>query len=134
MTDKEIIRCKYKFQNNDKFNGKDYCTLFNEVCSDVEFVCDKNCQVFEDYKQLKRLEQENAELKAENERLKERQINWFNQEANVYKQTLQEIKAICKMDCGDCPYNQDCDCNYQECEEAKIDDILDLITKAEINE
>lgn len=59
----EEIICRYKFHNNEKFNGKEYCTLFNEVCSDVEFVCDKNCQVYEDYKQLKRLEQENKELK-----------------------------------------------------------------------
>lgn len=58
----EEIICRYKFQNNEKFNGKEYCTLFNEVCSDVEFVCDKNCQVYEDYKQLKRLEQENKAL------------------------------------------------------------------------
>lgn len=60
----EIIKCKYKFQNNEKFNGKVYCTLFNELCENIYFVCDTNCQVFEDYKQLKRLEQENEELKA----------------------------------------------------------------------
>ena len=125
MTDKEIIRCKYKFQNNDKFNGKDYCTLFNEVCSDVEFVCDKNCQVFEDYKQLKRLEQENAELKAENERLKERQINWFNQEANVYKQTLQEIKAIVVGIRSYLEVPTPKDVRYE------MDRILDFINKAE---
>lgn len=55
----------------------------------------------------------------------------FYEMVKEYKQTLQEIKKICKMDCGDCQYNQDCDCNFEECEEAKIDDILDLITKAE---
>ena len=45
-------KCKYKFQDKDKFNGKEYCTLFNELCQDVNFVCDKNCQVYEDYKKL----------------------------------------------------------------------------------
>ena len=110
-------------------------------------LCDKDCY----YKQLKRLEQENAELKAENERLKEEietrdnLIDHFRDEAlyratiaseyqkdkTKLEQTLQEIKKICKMDCGECQYNQDCDCNFEECEEAKIDDILDLITKNE---
>lgn len=52
------IECKYKFQDKEKFNGKPYCTLFNELCQDVSFVCDKNCQVFENYKQLKRKEKE----------------------------------------------------------------------------
>ena len=60
MSDKVI--CKYKFQDKEKFFGKEYCTLFNEVCSDIKFVCDKNCQVYEDYKQLKRLKAENETM------------------------------------------------------------------------
>lgn len=99
-----------------------------------------------------------AELKAENERLKEanqslsmlgtdlasanetvrkeffradKNKDMWREKTEKYRTTLQEIKNICKMDCGDCQYNQDCDCNFEECEEAKIDDILDLITKAE---
>lgn len=51
-----------------------------------------------------------------------------------YKQVLEEIRNICKMDCGDCQYNQDCDCNFQECEEAKIDDILNTINEVFGNE
>ena len=64
MTDKQvIIDCKYKFQNNEKFEGKPYCTLHNELCEDLSFACDDNCQVYEDYKQLKRKENELEELR-----------------------------------------------------------------------
>lgn len=46
------MKCKYKFQNPEKFDGKPYCMLFNELCKDLSFVCDKNCQVYEDNKLL----------------------------------------------------------------------------------
>ena len=49
------IKCKYKFQDKDKYNGEEYCTCHNELCSDISFVCDKNCQIYEDYKQLEQL-------------------------------------------------------------------------------
>jgi chromosome segregation ATPase len=62
MTDKQIMECKYKFQSIEKFAGKPYCTLHNETCEFINFACDKNCQVYEDYKQLKRKEQECEEL------------------------------------------------------------------------
>ena len=88
----EEIICRYKFHNNEKFNGKEYCTLFNEVCSDVEFVCDKNCQVYEDYKQLKRLEQENKELKSLNKKICED----CSKEIKVYWNALEEIRKIAK--------------------------------------
>lgn len=52
MTDKKQIMCKYKFQDMEKFSGKPYCTCFNELCEDLSFVCDHNCQIYEDYKQL----------------------------------------------------------------------------------
>lgn len=82
------IECKYKFQDKEKFNGKPYCTLFNELCENVPFVCDTNCQVYEDYKQLQhwkhqaelgsetcdRQDKEIQELKKENDSLK----NKFN--------------------------------------------------------
>lgn len=47
----EDIACKYKYQNPEKFQGKPYCMLFNELCEDL-FPCDDNCQVYEDYKEL----------------------------------------------------------------------------------
>ena len=85
--------CKYNFQNSEKFNGEPYCCLFHEKCKDLNFVCDKNCQVYEDYKQLEELKAENKELKEELEELKEE--NEYN-EANAieFKQTLTEIKEI----------------------------------------
>ena len=55
--------CKYNFQNSEKFNGEPYCCLFNEKCKDLSFVCDKNCQVYEDYKQLEELKAENLGFK-----------------------------------------------------------------------
>lgn len=64
MTDKQvIIDCKYKFQNNEKFEGKPYCTLHNELCEDLSFACDDNCQIYDDYKQLARKTQECEKLK-----------------------------------------------------------------------
>ena len=70
MTDKQIIECKYKFQSIEKFAGKPYCTLHNETCEFINFVCDKNCQVYEDYKQLLHKEQECEELKEQLESTK----------------------------------------------------------------
>lgn len=51
MTDKEQIKCKYKFQDKEKFDGKPYCLCFCEVCEDLP-PCDDNCQIYEDFKQL----------------------------------------------------------------------------------
>ena len=48
--------CKYKFQDPEKFNGKPYCTLHNELCEDISFACDKNCQIYEDQKILEEAE------------------------------------------------------------------------------
>ena len=53
MTDKERIKCKYKFQDKEKFDGKTYCTCFCELCEDLP-PCDDNCQIYEDFKQLAR--------------------------------------------------------------------------------
>lgn len=57
MTDKEQIKCKYKFQDKEKFDGKTYCTCFCELCEDLP-PCDDNCQIYEDFKQLARKTQE----------------------------------------------------------------------------
>ena len=57
MTDKEQIKCKYKFQDKEKFDGKTYCTCFCELCEDSP-LCDDNCQIYEDFKQLARKTQE----------------------------------------------------------------------------
>lgn len=47
------IECKYKFQSPEKFNGKPYCTCFCKLCEDLQ-ICDNNCQIFEDLKELAR--------------------------------------------------------------------------------
>lgn len=67
-------------------------------------------------------------LKTDNEQLQSLVVDLTNA-CKKYKNILQEIKKIAEMDCGNCPYNQDCDCNFQECEEAKIDDILRKISE-----
>ena len=64
MTDKEQIKCKYKFQDKEKFDGKTYCTCFCELCEDLP-LCDDNCQIYEDFKQLTSKTQECEELKEE---------------------------------------------------------------------
>lgn len=65
MTDKEQIKCKYKFQDKEKFDGKTYCTCFCELCEDLP-LCDDNCQIYEDFKQLVRKTQECESSKQEN--------------------------------------------------------------------
>lgn len=53
------IQCKYKFYDKEKFNGDEYCTLFHEKCMFLmeAGICDCNCQVYEDYKQLSKCKQ-----------------------------------------------------------------------------
>ena len=85
-----------------------------------------------------KLQQENAELKAENERLKEEleiksltdnttgETNYRSNLVNKYRTTLQEIKAIVKNICNGCTSECDCDedCNYFL--------ITEALTKAEV--
>lgn len=120
----DVTGCEHRFDDN-------LCALIDQY-----FCEDSDCY----YKQLKRLEQENAELKAENERLKtqyncyacgnckgkEDYINLEKHHKGLRKQfdkkvqTLQEIKAVAKtgMHC------EGMGCDF-------MPKILDLITKAE---
>lgn len=104
--DKEIIidgvkveECSYYNKDNTPY----CCEVWDNECEA------QNCY----YKQLKRLEQENAELKAENERLKEEILKWqkaysrqyqinenkgYNKKEEQYRQTLQELKAIAERE------------------------------------
>ena len=68
MTDKEQIKCKYKFRDKEKFDGKPYCTCFCELCEDLP-PCDDNCQIYEDFKQLGRKTQECEVLQEQNQKL-----------------------------------------------------------------
>lgn len=88
--------------------------------------CEENKACY--YKQLKRLEQENAELKAENERLKEKiesyvcsQNCYAYKQVDKYRHILQEIKDICKNS-----YTSASEDYYRT-----SDKILQKITKAE---
>ena len=69
MTDKEQIICKYKFQDKEKFDGKPYCTCFCELCEDSP-LCDDNCQIYEDFKQLASKTREFEQLEEKYEALK----------------------------------------------------------------
>lgn len=86
----EEIKCKYKFQNKEKFDGEEFCTLFLEKCKflDEAGICDCNCQVYEDYKQLQRLKQENRELKEKYSNVLE--LAKTNADSNEY--CLQELE------------------------------------------
>lgn len=77
---------------------------------------------------VERLEQENAELKAENERMIE-SLGLANKYVNKYHQTLQEIKEIAENEiddghCGECS-------STKHCKLYPYWQITQLITKAE---
>lgn len=140
--DKEIIidgidvsGCNFRLERE----GKQKCECTHATGFGVICDCEKwhNCY----YKQLKRLEQEIAELKAykdvnedfktaweelkaENEALIEG-LGIANKYVNKYHKTLQEIKAIVANICNGCTSECDCDedCNYFL--------IIEALTKAE---
>lgn len=96
MTDKEQIICKYKFQDKEKFDGKPYCTCFNELCKNLSFVCDQNCIIYEDYKQLVRKTQECEQIKEKYEALK-----LENQEGyEIVAELTQECEEL-RSECGE---------------------------------
>ena len=130
MTDKEQIICKYKFQDKEKFDGKPYCTCFNELCKNLSFVCDQNCIIYEDYKQLVRKTQECEELKERLERteedLKYQCVDCMNVKSDRYCKALEEIEKQCKC-YGRSKYTQEFDREYG----GELDtNILDIINKA----
>ena len=87
MTDKEQIKCKYKFQDKEKFDGKTYCTCFCELCEDLP-LCDDNCQIYEDYKQLTLKTQECEELK----RKLSNQEQLYQNEIEIYNQSCLQLR------------------------------------------
>lgn len=140
----------------------------SEMISRIAELAQENAELKGKLDAYKQSEQEAneiiAELKAENERLKEKvkdkscpfffkhtafclgrkdemsrydfckshtncNIKQMVKDIDKYKQALAEIKEIAKRDCGNCPYNQNCDYIFQECEESKIDDILQKISE-----
>lgn len=81
------IKCKYKFKNAEKFDGKTYCTCHNELCENISFCCDNNCQIYEDYKQLQTKEQECEKFKNRVDELK-----------NVLAKVNKKINRIIEID------------------------------------
>lgn len=129
MTDKEQIKCNYKFQDKERFDGRPYCTCFDRLCEDLFFICDNNCQIYEDLKQLARKRQECEELKKQLEtseewRIKAESLNEkLNLENTCYRKALEEIESIIKdYDCANCTEQHCIDCNKYE--------IFDIINKA----
>ena len=96
MTNKKKIICKYKFHDDYHFNGKPYCTCFNELCEDISIICDHNCQIYEDFKQLALKTQECEELKERLERteedLKHQCVDCMNIKSDRYRKALEEIE------------------------------------------
>ena len=62
-----------------------------------------------------------VELEQENERMKERQINWYNAEAQKYKSALEEIRKLTVIGVN----ASQCNCGLR----ALADDILDKINE-----
>ena len=98
MPDKEQIICKYKFQDKEKFGGKPYCTCFCELCEDLA-LCDDNCQIYEDYKQLTSKIQECEELKEELQISKDDHAYAVELEKDIdhYRKALEEIEEYCRQ-------------------------------------
>ena len=147
MDKEKIIDCPHI--NFNDWGGYS-CKLYNPNITDdkKKFVkygtCESNDSCI--YKQLKRLEYENAELKAENERLKEENEK-LNKMTGIfsarlckkYRTTLQEIKAIAEtpkpfIDFSETKtaieveYDYAAICNELE---LRLYKVLELITKAE---
>ena len=117
--DKEQIKCKYKFQDKEKFSGKPYCACFSELCENLPFVCDHNCQIFEDYKELVQKQKEVKdfldaikELNKENQNLFNRNLE-LKDEIAVVKRGWKELselldyadkqlQEVIKTKCSDC--------------------------------
>lgn len=150
MIDKEQIKCNYKFQDKERFDGRPYCTCFDRLCEDLFFICDHNCQVYEDLKQLARKTQEQEELisekdfylqkiavlEQEREELKRQKAilkSWSKhleqwkdnllKDNDYYRNALENIEKIIK--------EYDCvNCSEQHCEDCNKGEIFYIINKA----
>lgn len=95
MTDKQTtIDCKYKIHKSELWEGKPHCSLFNELCEDLSFICDNNCQVYEDYKQLEQLKTENLGLKILHESDKDLLKSNEEKIKNLKSYNLQEVGQL----------------------------------------
>ena len=140
VSHKRKIKCKYKIHDDYHFNGKPYCTCFNELCEDISIICDHNCQIYEDYKQLARKTQECEKLKSQidadyedySQELKTLRNIIENKEkrnaslfviSNNYRKALEEIEAVCLEDTR--TFADGTTVRYDA-----LDEILEIINKA----
>lgn len=107
--------CKYKIQSSENFKTQPYCSILNKFCEEVSFVCDKNCQVFEDFKQLARakdkidymeeyiktvenarndLERELAQKEQEYEKLRQYHNKYCEENAEKLEQWLEKYSPL----------------------------------------
>lgn len=124
MTDKII--CKYKFQDKEKFSGKPYCACFSELCEDLSFVCDHNCQIFEDYKELVQKQKEVKDFRDAIKELNKENQNLFNRNLNlkgeiaVVKRGWKELSEL--LDCADKQLQEVIKTKCSNCESVVIAD------------
>lgn len=122
MTNKIIIdgtdesNCKYKIQSSENFKTKPYCSILNKLCEDISFVCDKNCQVFEDLKQLARAKEENEELRQKHNSCCEEFKQEINLRIDAYNKLSRDFYSGKYCNTKHC---QQLQIKEQECEELK---------------
>lgn len=64
--EKEIKGCEFKFKQPHFKNGQECCALTEDLCSDIKFICDENCRIYELQQQLETALADNEKLKEEN--------------------------------------------------------------------
>lgn len=130
----DVAGCEYMLNN--KIKGKQHCPVkAMPYAKETSCICRKsidtpynfckhnpNCH----YKQLKRLEQENARLK-ENDCEQCKHLDLYIK----YKQTLQEIKEIAERNIFLSPKLLEINGDIGQIQNIAITQILDCITKAE---
>lgn len=122
MANKTIIdgtdesKCKYKIQSSENFKTKPYCSILNKLCEDISFVCDKNCQIFEDLKQLARAKEENEELRQKHNSCCEEFKQEINLRIDAYNKLSRDFYSGKYCNTKHC---QQLQIKEQECEELK---------------
>ena len=127
MEDIDVSECYYLINYDPPKGQGNWCGAIHKgACK----IYSKDCKYNENcyYKQLKRLEQENKQLKEEVEELKD-VCNYCVM--HTYKSALIDIKNITDARCDKCEYGKDgITCKYGDCGEAKLHLISKVIEEA----
>lgn len=117
MEDIDVSECCYLINYDPPKGQGNWCGAIHKgACK----IYSKDCKYNENcyYKQLKRLEQENKQLKEEIEELKD-VCNYCVM--HTYNSALIDIKNITDARCDKCEYGKDgITCEYSDCGEAKL--------------